>query len=205
MPRHQQVTTCRLSGGSVSKHCTCEHCTLSICSLCGAYEGGLTTDCPDTEISFDRQREVYETPLDYTDDRGWHQGEPMKPKSPRFTTTRRPPEPPRVDPRTIVAPTVDWTRIDRSAALQHDLALRAIAWTLADRTCDDLSAALTRAKDEADAHTEPDEPGRILLARLEGARVNFQLACRRVEERDEEFRQAARKLVDTLEAPPIDP
>jgi hypothetical protein len=55
MPRHQQVTTCRKSGGPISKFCSCEHCTLSVCSICGAYEGGLTTDCPGTPVSFDRQ------------------------------------------------------------------------------------------------------------------------------------------------------
>lgn len=84
MPRHKQVTTCRKSGGPVSNRCSCEHCTLAVCSVCCAYEGGLTTDCPGTKVSFDRRQEVYETNLDYTDDRGWHQGASMKNRAPRF-------------------------------------------------------------------------------------------------------------------------
>jgi exonuclease VII small subunit len=171
--------------------------------VCGAYEGGLTTDCPGTRSDFDKQREVYETSLDYTDDRGWHQGERMAQRSPHFKATRLPPKPPEVDPRTIVASMVDWTKVDRNEALQHELTLKAIAWVLADRSCDDLSAVLARAKDEADSH-EDAEPG-LLLDKLEDARVNFQRGCQHVEARDEEFRQAARKLVDALEGPPDPP
>jgi hypothetical protein len=183
--------------------------------VCSAFAGGLTTDCPGTEVDFDRQREIYETLLDYTDDRGWHQGAPMEQRVPHFAATRLPPRPPRIDPRLIVAPSVDWTRVDRTAALQHELALRGIAWVLADRACDDLSAALTRAQDMVDAcggdsatdtpDMVPDDPRSSALTRLEGVRDNFQRACRRVEERDDEFRQAARKLVDALEAVPLDP
>lgn len=199
MPRHQQVTTCRQSGGPISRRCTCEHCNLSVCALCGAREGGLTTDCPGTIIDWDRQHEVYETCLDYTDDRGWHQGDRTEHRSPRFTSTRLPPTLPRIDPRTIVAPTVDWAKVDQNKALQHELTLRAIAWTLADRQCDDLSAALVSAKIETDTpgDTAPDDR----LAKLERAQNNFQHGCQRVEECDDEFRQAARKLVDALESP----
>jgi hypothetical protein len=169
-----------------------------MCGVCGAYEGGLTTDCPGAKIAFDKQREVYETCLDYTDARGWHLGTPMDHRSPRFTSTRLPPTAPRTDPRAIIAPSIDWAKVDQNRALQHELALRAIAWTLADRQCDDLSAALVCVKDEASGvHTEPD----ILLSKLEEARTNFRLACRRVEECDDELRQAARELVDALEAP----
>lgn len=84
MPRHKQVTTCRKTCGPVSDRCSCEHCTLAVCSVCGAYEGSLTTDCPGSKISYDRQQEIYETKLDYTDERGWHQGQSMKERSPRF-------------------------------------------------------------------------------------------------------------------------
>lgn len=84
MPRHKHVTNCLKSGGAISKYCTCQHCTLCVCSVCGAYEGGLTTDCPGEDVHFDRQKEVHETNLDYTDERGWHQGEPMKRRVPRF-------------------------------------------------------------------------------------------------------------------------
>lgn len=203
MPRHQQVTSCRRSGGPISRYCTCEHCNLSVCVVCGAYEGGLTTDCPGTSITFDRQREVYETCLDYTDDRGWHQGARMEHRSPHFTSTRLPPRAPQIDPRTIVAPLVDWTKVDQNETLQHELTLRAIAWALADRQCDDLSAALARTRDEADDpdDTTPD----VLLTRLEHAQNSFQRACHRVEECDDAFRQAARKLVDALEGPSTRP
>lgn len=84
MPRHQQVTTCLRSGGPISKFCACEHCTLGVCSVCGAYEGSLTTDCPGAKVDFDKQQEVYQTSLDFTDDRGWHQGDPAERRSPRF-------------------------------------------------------------------------------------------------------------------------
>lgn len=51
---------------------TCYPCTLAVCDVCGAYEGGLTTDCPGVRVDFDKQEEVYTTDLDYTDDKGWH-------------------------------------------------------------------------------------------------------------------------------------
>jgi hypothetical protein len=204
MPRHQRVTTCRRTGGPLSEMCECEHCNLSVCSVCGAYEGGLTTDCPGSPVDFARQREVHETPLDYTDRRGWHQATSLD-RVPCFETTRRRPAPLQGDPRTILAPATNWPMIDRYASLQQELARKAIAWVLADRTCDDLSAALTQAQDmisalgDTTSAAEPDDEKRLLLARLTGARVNFQHACRVVEERDDEFRQIARRLADTLE------
>lgn len=181
MPRHQQVTTCRRTNGPISRGCTCEHCNLAICAVCGAYEGGLTTDCPGTRVAFKQQCEVHETCLDYTDSRGWHQGERMENRSPRFLNTRLTPTAPRRDPRATVAPSIDWTKVDQNKALQHELTLRAIDWTLADRECDRLSAALNQVKDA-----------------FEEVQTNFQQACRRVEECDDEFRQAARRLVDAL-------
>lgn len=73
MPAHVQVTTCLKGGGPISKFCSCPHCTLSVCSVCGAYEGGLTSDCPGERVDFNRQKEVYETDLDYIEALGWHQ------------------------------------------------------------------------------------------------------------------------------------
>jgi hypothetical protein len=204
MPRHQQVTTCRESGGPPSKHCSCEHCTLAVCSVCGAGEGGLTTDCPGVKIDFDRQQEILETSLDFTDERGWHLGDPAKRRSPRFATTRLPPAPPPVDPRTVVAPRIDWAAVDRTTALQHELAQRAIAWVLADRECDEQTARLARVEDEfagLRGKWKFDEQERSLLATLARAKVNFQLACRSVERCDDEFKQTARQLVATLEEP----
>ena len=195
MPHHKQVTTCLKHGGPVSKFCTCLHCTLSVCQVCGAYEGSLTTDCPGEGVDFDRQQEVYTTNLDYTKARGWHQGEPMKRRTPHFE--REAPSP------------VDQAVASR-ADLQHELAQKAIAWVLADRICDDHAATLTRIEDEVDAHLrrkypwEEQEPSenesiRALLAKLEYAKMSFQLADQRAQKRDEEFREAAKKLVDALE------
>ena len=62
MPRHKQVTACRKSGGPTSKSCSCEHCALSVCSVCGGAEGTLTTDCPGTQINGDRQQETVRRP-----------------------------------------------------------------------------------------------------------------------------------------------
>jgi superfamily II RNA helicase len=98
-----------------------------------------------------------------------------------------------MDPRAVVEPNINWGKIDRNTALQHQLTLQAISWVLADRECDDLSAALTRARDTANPQ-------------LEKVQTHFQRACRRVEECDDELRQAARKLVDALEeGSPDDP
>lgn len=206
MPRHKQVTTCRKNGGPISKFCTCEHCTLCVCEVCGAFEGGLTTDCPGMKVSFDRQQEVYETNLDYTDDRGWHQGEPSKRRSPRFGEAKLPPQPPSIDPRTLVAPGVDWATVDRNMNLQHELSLRAIAWVLAERACEDCEAKELRTK-EAAAHihgkAQLDERDRALLATLEGEKKNVSIACRLLEKRDDEFHQTARKLVEALDTGPI--
>jgi hypothetical protein len=202
MPRHRQVTTCRKSGGPLSKYCSCEHCTLAVCAVCGAYEGGLTTDCPGTAIDFDKQKEVHETSLDFTDARGWHLGESMKHRSPRFMSTRLAPVSPPVDPRTVVAPRIDWTTVDLASHLQQSLSQKAIAWVLADRECDAQSAHLSRVEDEFTSLRETqkfDEQERGLLAMLERAKGDFQRACRNVERCDDEFKQAARQLVAAME------
>lgn len=215
MPRHQQGTTCRKSGGPLSKTCTCEHCTLMVCVICGAFEGGLTTDCPGSRVAFERQKEVYETNLDYTDERGWHLlSEPTK-RSPRFESAKRPPEPPRVDQRAIRAPSINWIAVDRVAYLQHELAQRGIAWALAEREDEEHSAKLTRLEDEVEAALPPkearaaitgnvelrtpDEHAKELLTQLEYAKIGFQLANQHAEKCIDEFRQAARTLVAALE------
>jgi hypothetical protein len=216
MPRHQRVTACRKNGGPVSDHCPCEHCTLTVCAVCGGSESGLTTDCPGSRVDFDKQQEVYETALDYTDERGWHLGATMK-RSPRFTMTKLPPEPPRVDPRAIVAPSIDWATVDRYTHLQHELTQKAIAWACADRITEDLSAVLTHLEDEIDArfprkeaiivltgnsidiNLGPDEQTRELLGKLEHGRIEFRLANARAEKCAEEFHQAAKTLLATLE------
>lgn len=201
MPRHKQVTTCLRGGGPLSKHCTCEHCNLSVCSVCGAWEGGLTTDCPGQSVGYDRHKEVWETSLDYTDARGWHQGDPAH-RAPRFEKSPLPPAEPRVDPRAAVAPGIDWETVDRNAALQHQLTLKAIAWVLADRICEDKSAALARIEDDTAilrGKTELAETEAALLAKLERKQIDFRIADRHVQKCDDEFRQSARLLVEALE------
>ena len=103
MPRHKQVTTCRKYGGPTFDRCSCEHCNLAVCSVCGGAEASLTTDCPGESVNHDRQQEIYETTLDYIEARGWHLAQTDK-RSPRFENTKLPPEPPRSDPRAVVAP-----------------------------------------------------------------------------------------------------
>ena len=208
MPHHKQVTTCRKGGGPVSKMCSCEHCCLDVCEVCGGAEGTLTTDCPGTKVTYERHQEVFETNLDYTDDRGWHlaqadDGTPIR-RSPRFENTQLPPEPPRHDPREIVAPSINWAAIDHITDLKHELSLKAIAWVLADRVTDDHSATLTRIEDETAVHLpkgqEPNEHALELLKTLEYEKIGFRLANQSAEKCNDEFRQAARKLVATLEA-----
>jgi hypothetical protein len=171
--------------------------------VCGSHEGGLTTDCPGTKIDFDKQQEVYETSLDYTDERGWHLGEPMKLRIPRFEDTKLPPEPPRADSRAVVAPSINWAAVDHIETLQHALSQKAIAWVLADRICEGRLAALERIKEEITVHLprgqEPNTQARELLKTLEYEKVNFHHTSQSAEKCDEEFRQAARRLVAALE------
>jgi hypothetical protein len=92
MPAHKHVTTCLKGGGPISKFCPCYHCTLAVCAVCGAYEGGLTSDCPGEKVSFDRQKEVYETNLDYIEGLGWHQSTiDRRFRQPRFEPLPEPP------------------------------------------------------------------------------------------------------------------
>ena len=202
MPRHKQITTCR-KGGPVSKACGCEHCSLSVCEVCGAAEGTLTTDCPGTKVDYERQQEVFETSFDYTDERGWHMAPPPARRSPRFESTEVLPEPSRSDPRAVVAPSINWVAVDHVANLQHDLSQKAITWVLADRAAEDQSATCTRIEDEIDAQLpkgqELNEHAQELHKALEYEKIGFRLANQRAEKCDDEFRQAARKLVTALE------
>ena len=204
MPRHKQVTTCRKTGGPISKMCSCEHCCLAVCAVCGGAEGTLTTDCPGTKVDYDRQQEVFETDYDYTETRGWHMAPPPARRSPRFEHTEVPPETPRADPRSVVAPSINWEAVDRIANLQHELSQKAIAWVLADRVTDNHSATLARIEDEIGVHLPkgqaPNAPARELLKTLEYEKLSFKLANQRSEKCDDEFRQTARRLVAVLEA-----
>lgn len=84
---HVQVTDC-LRGGSVSKFCGCYHCTLGVCKVCGAYEGGLTSECPGEYAGYDTTLAVYKTDLDYTTERGWHlTGQPTARRPALFAST----------------------------------------------------------------------------------------------------------------------
>lgn len=240
MPRHQQVTECR-RGGPVTSFCSCVHCTLSVCAVCGGGEGALTTDCPGEPISGDRLEEICETMLDYTDDRGWHLGETWA-HAPRFATREPAPEAtppsahaPLLDPPGLLigcacgwrtpqgatdsddafathaasaslTPSTNWEAVDRTLDLEHELALKAVAWALADRSCEDHAATLARIEDEANVRMPKGqeqswltESNRELLGKLEHEQISFRLADQRAQKCDDEFRQAARKLVDALE------
>jgi len=140
---------------------------LHLCPVCGASEGGLTTDCPGQPIDVDRQREIFETNLDFTDTRGWHLA--SKTRGPRFK-----------EPKAVVVQAIDSSVLDQCPQLQSELTRRAIAWVIADRECEDLSAALTREETTQ-------------------ARIAFQLANQQADRCDDEFRQVARKIVATLE------
>src|SRR5207244_4462062 len=106
--------TCRRNSDPTTPGCgLCEHCCLSVCSVCGGAEGTLTTDCPGTKISTEREEEICETSLDYTDARGWHLAESQR-RSPRFESRRKAaPAPTAADPRATAAPGIDWSRVDR--------------------------------------------------------------------------------------------
>lgn len=69
---HVHVTTCRRDGGPTNDFCSCEHCCLAVCSVCGCYEGSLTTDCPGHPVPMDIQDAVYTLGVDYTDELKWH-------------------------------------------------------------------------------------------------------------------------------------
>lgn len=201
MPLHKQVTTCRRNADPTTPGCgVCEHCCLAVCSVCGGAEGTLTTDCPGVKIGAAREEEVYETNLDYTDERGWHLAETAR-RSARFEKVAKTPDPQKTDPRATAAPGIDWSRVDRMMDLQYELTKKAIAWVLADRACDDSAAAENLARDAiAPLHGRADltvlEQDRF--AAHERLKIDFQLACRRVERCDEEFKQLARRIVDML-------
>jgi hypothetical protein len=181
MPRHQQVP--------VSK--------MPMCEVCGGAESTLTTDCPGTKIDAERLQELAETMLDYADARGWHLA--VSGRSPRFGAPL--PVPPTADQRAGVAPGIDWAAVDRTAELQHVLTQKAIAWVIADRACDDQSARLTSAEDAARRlrGTGALDAQSRSLAKLEREKIDFHVACRRLETCEEEFKQAARVLVASLE------
>lgn len=202
MPLHQQVTTCLKSGNPVSKSCSCVHCTLPVCAVCGSSARGLTTACPGEKVTFTRQQEIYETSLDYTDERGWHLGESTEPRSPRFTSPVPKLEPAQADPRAVVVPSINWASVDQTTTLQHDLSLKAIAWALADRACDDVAARELQVREKLDLLYKGqslDDHTRELIEAHGREKANFQKACRRVERCDEELHQAARRLVALLE------
>lgn len=82
--KHRPVTKCLREDAPISRYCSCSHCTLLVCEVCGAWEGSLTTHCPGEKVGVDKQDEVYTTPLDFTVERGWHQGNPMGRRNPEF-------------------------------------------------------------------------------------------------------------------------
>jgi hypothetical protein len=96
MPLHKAEPYC-LKDKSTKTHdcCSCQHCTLAVCRVCGQYEGGLTQDCPGVKMASGVGALVYEGGLDYSDAKGWfvHAPEDMTPSrkgfrpGPRFEPT----------------------------------------------------------------------------------------------------------------------
>lgn len=203
MPRHRQATTCRESDGPLTTICACAHCTFTVCTVCGGaatregilMQGTLTTDCPGARIDSDRLNEIAETSLDYTDDRGWHLA--SEPRGPRFAPTHIPPEPPSTDPRALLAPGVDWARVDRALDLQRDLIRKGIAWALADRVAEDQSAICTHLEDEIEGR-DPDKQTLELRKKLKDATAEFRKANQHAEKCDDEVRQVMRQLAETV-------
>lgn len=71
--------------------CSCEHCTLAVCAVCGCYEGSLTTDCAGVKVDFDKQQEIYTEGVDYKDGLGWYTREKTEGWSwPKVNFKRRP-------------------------------------------------------------------------------------------------------------------
>lgn len=72
MPLHKAEPYCLKDKNSKTHDCcSCQHCTLAVCRVCGQYEGGLTQDCPGVKMSSDVGALVHSGGLDYTDERGW--------------------------------------------------------------------------------------------------------------------------------------
>ena len=133
-------------------------------------------------------------------------GVPITRRSPRFASQAVCPTPPRVDSRGVVAPSINWAAVDRTMNLQHEMTQKAIAWVLAERTCEDRSVMLVRIEDDCGplrGKTNLDGAERDLLGKLEQAKIAFHIACRNVERCDLEFKQLARRIVDALEQDPV--
>lgn len=51
----------------VREKCTDSECneTCFVCSVCGAYEGGLATECPGSKIHYEVQKAIHEGKIDF--------------------------------------------------------------------------------------------------------------------------------------------
>lgn len=54
MKEHQYINGCKNKCGS------CNLCCLAVCSICGLYEGALTTHCPNRPVSFEESEVIYQ-------------------------------------------------------------------------------------------------------------------------------------------------
>lgn len=83
---HVRESRCLVSDRPVCAYCSCWHCTICVCGACGAYEGGLTTECPGECVDVGTTLAVYKAKLDYTVERGWHLlDESIRTRQPLFT------------------------------------------------------------------------------------------------------------------------
>lgn len=65
----------------------CWTCELFICTVCGGFEGSLTSQCPGVKVSDEHLQLVYKANLDFRRDRGWYAREREnweKPVAPEF-------------------------------------------------------------------------------------------------------------------------
>ncbi len=86
--------------------------------------------------------------------------------------------------------------------LERELVKRAVAWVLADRTCDDRMAAVDRVEREIDLHLRNGQASnrdRELQKKLKYENIGFTLACERESKCNEDLRAIAKKLVEELE------
>lgn len=59
---------------------TCYVCNLSVCMVCGAYEGGLSTECCGKRLSMDEVDRIYNGEVDFRYGR-WLEGALSKPRT----------------------------------------------------------------------------------------------------------------------------
>jgi hypothetical protein len=89
-------TACPRNDPFYSRHCPICDGGLSCCIDCGGLEGGLPSECPGVQMSYDRGQAVYRGQVDFVDGR-WQSGKISK-YSPEFYAHLRKENQPDQDP-----------------------------------------------------------------------------------------------------------